>query len=883
MKTSKEIRQAFLDFFAERGHKIVPSAPVVPQGDPTLMFANAGMNQFKDVFLGTGTRPYSRAADTQKCIRVSGKHNDIEEVGVDTYHHTFFEMLGNWSFGDYFKKEAITWSWQFLVDEMGLPAERLWATVFGGEKTLGLDADKEAEDLWPEVTGIPPERVLRFGTKDNFWEMADVGPCGPCSEVHLDLGPDACDMKDIPGHQCGVNGDCGRFIEIWNLVFIQYNRIDATTLKPLPARHVDTGMGFERLCAVAQGVTSNYDTDLFQPLLKRIGERTGHVYGERHKEDVAMRVVADHIRALTMAIADGALPGNKDRGYVLRRLLRRALRFGYQVLGKKEPFIHELVPTVCEVLGETFPEIVARADHIERVVLSEEESFLRTLERGVQRFETIATSLEADKKTSIDGQVAFDLYSTYGFPKDLIELMARERRLALDETSWQRAAEEHKKASSSTKQQLFDPAELEGLPPTTFVGYWDQDGSDDLGVTSKARLVKLIGNEFLILDRTPFYAESGGQVGDLGLIEAPGFRFRVTDTGRMGDIWIHRGNLEEANLSALPETVIARVDRDRRLAIMANHTATHLLHWALHRNVSKQANQQGSLVHPEYLRFDFTHDKALTDQEIRRIELDVNEKIAEDDALDIRIQDYDEAVKDGVTALFGEKYGDRVRVVRAGDYSAELCGGTHCQRTGQIGFFQIVTERAVSAGVRRIVAKTRQASVLASIEHRALLADLAKKLNTSVSDLPRRLDQIQKKLSDLKKAGTKAQAFDAQTRRKALLEKAEPVGQTKIIVADVSDLNPKQIGDLADAIRGGTQQVAGLLAGANGDKVMLVAFASKDLTTKVHAGKLVGEAATLVAGRGGGRPDFAKGGGKDVDNLPKALDRAAEILRAALS
>ncbi len=879
-RTAKEIRQAFMDFFAQRGHKIVPSAPVIPHNDPTLLFTNAGMNQFKDVFLGTGARDYTRCADTQKCIRVSGKHNDLEEVGVDTYHHTFFEMLGNWSFGDYFKKEAIAWAWEFLVGEMGLPENRLWATVFGGDQELGLDPDTEAEDLWPEVTGIPADRVLRFGKKDNFWEMAELGPCGPCSEVHLDLGPQACDMKDVPGHQCGVNGECGRFIEIWNLVFIQFNRLGPTDLKPLPARHVDTGMGFERLVAVCQGKTSNYDTDVFMPLLSAIGELSGQSYGRELKVDQAMRVVADHVRALSVAIADGALPGNKDRGYVLRRLLRRALRFGYQVLGHHEPFIHRLVPVVCETLGDVFPELEQRGEHIQRVIRSEEESFLRTLDRGIERFEALAAKVGRDK--IIDGSVAFDLYSTYGFPRDLIDLMARERGLSVDEEGWTKAEGLHKAASTAKKEGGFHPSDFEGLPPTRFLGYWEDPESERLGTYARAKLLKIIGNEYVILDQTPFYAESGGQVGDQGLIHAPGFRFRVTDTGRMGDVWFHKGELEEADLSRLPDQVEAEVDLERRLATMANHTATHLLHKALHEIVSTQANQQGSLVHPDYLRFDFTHGEALSRDQLRRIEISVNERIVEDIELRITQETYKEAVASGVTALFGEKYGEQVRVVRVGDISAELCGGTHCRRTGQIGLFRILQERAVSAGVRRIVAKTRMAAVQETLADRELIESLAKNLDTSVADLPRRVEQLRKKVTELRKAGVAAAKTDMGSLRKKLLSEAIQSGDASIVVADLSGMPAKALGDLADALRSGSKPVAGLLAAAAEGKVVLVAFASKGLTDRVHSGNLVRQAAGIVGGKGGGRPDFAKGGGKDAAMLPQALEEARKVLEEKL-
>jgi alanyl-tRNA synthetase len=885
MRTADEIREAFMEFFRRRGHTIVSSAPVVPHGDPSLMFTNAGMNQFKDVFLGTGKRDYTRCANTQKCIRVSGKHNDLEEVGVDTYHHTFFEMLGNWSFGDYFKKEAIRWGWEFLVDTMGLPGDKLWATVFGGDDALGLQPDTEAEQIWPEETGIPAERVLRFGVKDNFWEMAETGPCGPCSEIHIDLGPEACDKKGVEGHECRVNGECGRYFEVWNLVFIQYNRIDRTTLKPLPARHVDTGMGFERLVAVCQSKSSNYDTDLFTPLLAKIGELTDKAYGESDKVDAAMRVVADHVRALSVAIADGALPGNKDRGYVLRRILRRALRFGYQVLGRDTPFIHEVVPVVADVLGTPFPELHTRLGHVQRVVLSEEEAFLRTLDRGIDRFESIAASIEESGESRFDGEVAYDLYSTYGFPKDLIELMARERNLKLDESGWDKAESEHRLASAGEREERFDPSELEGLPATEFVGYWEDPRSDEMGTRARVKALKLIGNEYLILDRTPFYAEAGGQVGDTGVVTADGFRFVVTDTGRLGDIWFHQGEVEQADdLTNLPEEAIAQVDRKRRLKIMANHTVTHLLHWALRKNVSEEATQQGSLVDPDYLRFDFTHDEPLTDEELQAIEKAVNERIADDHPVEIRRESYQEAIEQGVTALFGEKYGEEVRVVKIDDVSQELCGGTHCRRTGQIGYFQIVSEKAVSAGVRRIVAETRLEAVARAMEQRRLLEQAAQALNTSPEELPARIEQLQKKIKELKKGTAKAKAINIKRERQRLLDQAERIDGVSVVVAQI-DANPKQLGELADALRGGSEPVAGLLATAKTGKSVLVAFASKDLSKKgkVHAGNLVRSAAEVAGGRGGGRPDFAKGGSKETENLPAALEQAKKTLKESLS
>ncbi len=882
MVSAKEIRQAFMDFFRERGHKVIKSAPVIPHGDPTLMFTNAGMNQFKDVFLGTGSRNYSRVVNTQKCIRVSGKHNDLEEVGVDTTHHTFFEMLGNWSFGDYFKKEAIRWGWEFLVDCMKLPGEKLWATVFGGEENLGLEADTEAEELWPLESGIPAERVLRFGSKDNFWEMAETGPCGPCSEIHMDMGPDACTMKGLKNHECMVNGDCGRFVEIWNLVFIQYNRTSGNTLKPLPAKHVDTGMGFERLAAICQKKSSNYDTDLFMPLLEKIGELTVTEYGSSPETDTAMRVIADHSRALAVAIADGAIPGNKDRGYVLRRILRRAQRFGYQVLGRMTPFIYETIPTVAESLGEVFPEITARLDHIQRVVKTEEESFLRTIERGIDRFEALATETKNQKKKRMDGRETYDLYSTYGFPKDLIELMAREHELTLDEQGWFEAEEKHKSASTAVKEADFDPGELEGLPATEFVGYPESGDPNEMSTVTEARLLKIIANECIVLDRTTFYAEAGGQIGDCGSISAAGFLFKVTSTTRMGDVYLHRGQLEEGDLSALPETVTARVDMEHRSKTAANHTCTHLLHWALHKHVSENADQQGSLVHPDYFRFDFTHEKALSREQLETIERKVNEKIAMNIPVSITWKSYKDALSDGATALFGEKYDDRVRVVEIGDTSSELCGGTHTTSTGCIGYFRIVSEKAVSAGIRRITAETRTRAVESSILQRRLLEDGARTLNTSPEDLPVRIEQLQKQVKNLKKG--KAESLDIKSEKQRFLDRAEIINNTAVIVEKTDFTDPKTAGDIADAVRNSDISAAGILANISEDKVVFVAFASKDLVKakKVFAGKLVQTAAGAAGGSGGGRPDFAKGGTKNIDKIDASLSAARKMLESSL-
>ena len=888
MKTASQIRNEFLEFFAEKDHRIVPSAPVVPQDDPTLLFTNAGMNQFKDVFLGTGARDYSRCADTQKCIRVSGKHNDLEEVGVDTYHHTLFEMLGNWSFGDYFKKEAIAWAWELLVDRFGFDPQRLHATVFGGDAGLALPADEEAERLWSTVTPLPPERILRCGHKDNFWEMGEIGPCGPCSELHYDLGPEGCDRPDAEGHICRVNGDCRRFIEIWNLVFIQFNRVEDGSLKPLPARHVDTGMGLERLVAVLQGRVSNYDTDLFTPLLRAIEDISGRSYGVERETDVAMRVIADHVRALCAAMADGALPGKQGRNYVMRRLLRRAGRYGRQVLGIDGPFLHRLVPVVAGIFRDVFPEIDARQPHIRHVIEHEERSFARTIDHGITRFERLAEQLAVGGTVLIPGDDAYRLYHQDGFPRDLIDLMAREQGLEVDDEGWRVAEEAHREASKADKVTWrVDLAELEGLPATDFDGYWETGRAADDGTASDGRrIVKILGTEAIVLDRTPFYAESGGQVGDTGWITGDGdrFRFRVEDTGKLGDVTVHYGELVAGDVSALPDDVSARVDRDRRRDIVANHTATHLLHWALKRVVGLHANQQGSLVSPDYLRFDFTHPTALDPGQVEEIERLVNGRIADNAAVAMDVESREDAVARGVTALFGEKYGDWVRVVEVGDFSKELCGGTHCRATGDIGYFRITAETAVQAGVRRVFAKTRGAAVEEALAERQLLRDAARQVGVPPADLAKRIAALQDQVREWKKKGAATAGQDIGAQRAALIGGAALIGDALVVVARVEAPDRKALGALADAVRGGTERVAGAIAAVVGGKTAFLAFASKDLVAekRVSAGGIVRDVATSLGHKGGGRPDFAQTGWKGEEGLDGALERARELLHAAL-
>jgi alanyl-tRNA synthetase len=891
MRGSRRIRAEFLEFFEGREHHVVASAPVIPHGDPTLLFTNAGMNQFKDVFLGTRQPEHTRVADTQKCIRVSGKHNDLEEVGRDSYHHTFFEMLGNWSFGDYFKAEAIEWAWSFLVDHVGLPPGRLWATVFGGDGDLGLPSDEEARGLWPEKTSLPSERVLRFGRKDNFWEMGPTGPCGPCSEVHIDLGPQACDnTAHAPdGSDCRVNGDCGRFIEIWNLVFIQHNHLASGKLEPLPARHVDTGMGFERLVALDAVLEpmergepftfSNYNTDLFLPIFEHLSSICGVSYAPDMEPRLltAFRVIADHVRALSIAMADGAMPDRKGRGSVLRSLLRRAARFGRQSLDIREPFVHLLAPRVADVFSDVFPEVGQRMEHITLVLRAEEESFNRTIDRGIERF----TSLAASTDRTLDGHESYRLYHQDGFPRDLIDQMASEHGLRVDEEGWKKAEEEHRRASEGRPDQpRYDQKDLEGLPATTFV-YPDEDASwNDM----EARIVKLLGTEVLVLDRTPFYAESGGQVGDAGKIEADGFRFAVTDTVRSGALVLHFGHLEEGDLSSLPSTVTARVESRRRNEIAANHTATHLLHWALRRVLGDHATQQGSLVAPDHLRFDFTHPKAMTRGQIEEVERRVNRRIVRDVPLSIGWEELEEAKARGVTALFGEKYDENVRVVSIGDFSSELCGGTHCARTGQIGYFRIASESAVQVGVRRIIARTRRWAVEDALEDRRTLQRAARSLSIGPEDLVARVEAMRDQVKALKKKGAEAERLTISEKRREMIESFEDVGGVKVLVDVLEGADRKQLGDLADALRSGREPVAGVLVGTTGETVSVLAFATKSLAKKkrVDASKIVKAMAAVTGARGGGRPDFAQTGWKGRESLDEAVTAARDTLRAQL-
>jgi len=904
MPSSKQIRSDFIGFFKQREHEFVPSSPIVPLGDDTLLFTNAGMNQFKDIFLGLTTPRCRRAVNSQKCLRVSGKHNDLEEVGKDTYHHTFFEMLGNWSFNDYFKAEAIEWAWELLTKVWEINPDRLWATVFAGDPEDGLEKDEEAANLWTKVTSIPLERVLAFGKKDNFWEMGSVGPCGPCSEIHIDLGPEHCDMKAVPGHSCGVNSGCSRFIELWNLVFIQFNRAEDGTLSPLGANYVDTGAGLERVVAVLQNKQSNYDTDLFMPIIDGIAEITGHRYtpGSDNRAEVAFRVISDHIRALVVAITDGATPSNEGRGYVIRRLLRRAARFGRE-LGMHEPFIYRLVPVVVECLGEAFGELKQRADYVATVIESEERSFGRTLDRGIEIFSAAAERARQDPGRTISGEEAFQLYDTYGFPIDLTELMAEENGLKVDKVRFEELMEQQRQRARAARKDLattMTVADAE-LPVTDDSLKYDSDrcSARVVGFIENGRFtdegeIEQGGEAGIILDKTCFYAEAGGQVGDCGTIESEQGVFVVETTGKIADCVIHQGKVVDGSFS-VGDVVKATVSKDRD-ATKKNHTATHLLQWALQQVVDKSVAQQGSLVCPEYLRFDFTCGKALTDEQIRQVENLVRDKIAEDVPVRCVTMPREEAARLGAMALFGEKYGDEVRVVAVGAendeklgeaFSKEFCGGTHVERTGSIGGFKIIKEESISAGVRRITALTG-AALNDYLEKRSEIVEkLSETLKCPPEDLLNRVGKLieeNKKLNKQLKTASKQKGSDVMAEAKALLARAEKVGGASVVVGRIPAAPVQQAREAIDMLKKKAGSAAIVLGLADGDKVTLLAGVTDDLVAKgIKAGDIVKEIAPIVDGGGGGRPQMAQAGGKDPARLDEALEKAAALIKTRLA
>ena len=869
--TTKEIRQGFLDFFKSKGHQIVPSAPIVVKNDPTLMFTNAGMNQFKELFLGEASVKYLRVADTQRCLRVSGKHNDLEEVGIDTYHHTMFEMLGNWSFGDYFKNEAIAWSWELLAEVYQIPKDRLYVSVFEGDEKEGLAKDQESYNIWKQY--IAEDRILLGNKKDNFWEMGETGPCGPCSEIHVDMRPDAERMK-VDGKTL-VNQDDPQVIEIWNNVFMQYNRLKNGSLEKLPNQHVDTGMGLERLVRVIQNKSSNYDTDVFQPLIQFIAGKSDIKYGAHEKTDIAMRVMADHIRAICFCIADGTLPSNNKAGYVIRRILRRAVRYSYTFLNFREPFLNQLVPILADQFDGVFPELKKQQDFVQKVVLEEENSFLRTLATGIQRFERFETS---DK--IIRGDFAFELYDTFGFPIDLTELMAREKGWTVDMEAFENELQQQKNRSrAATAIDTSDWIIVNEGDDVEFVGY------DELESECKILRYRKVSTKDkeqyqIVLNRTPFYAEGGGQIGDTGKLEDVSrlFEYAVTDTKKENGLIIHFVD----NLPDEPNgSFWAIVDSSRRKPTEGNHSATHLLHAALKQVLGDHVNQKGSLVNTDYLRFDFSHFSKVTAEELAEVEKIVNSKVRENITIkEERTVPYQDAIKSGVTALFGEKYGDFVRVITFDDhFSKELCGGTHVKASGQIGYFKIVSESAVAAGVRRIEAITGEQSEQYFNEQIARLFSL-KELLKNPKDLQKTVETLIEENIRFKKEIDKNIMERSAGLKHELAKLAENINGVNFIAQKVELPNAEAIKNLAYAVKDILDNVFMVLAAEIDGKPSLTVMISENLIKEknLNAGNIVRELAKEILGGGGGQAFFATAGGKDSKGIEGALLKARTFI-----
>ncbi len=873
--TSNQIRETFLEFFRSKQHVIVPSAPMVIKGDPTLMFTNAGMNQFKDVILGNAPVVNPRVADTQKCLRVSGKHNDLEEVGHDTYHHTMFEMLGNWSFGDYFKKEAIAWAWELLTGVYKLPKDRIYVTVFEGSEEDGVAFDQEAYDFWKAF--VPEEHILRGNKKDNFWEMGDTGPCGPCSEIHFDNRP-AAERAEVSGAEL-VNKDNPLVIEIWNLVFMQFNRRANGSLEPLPMTHVDTGMGFERLCMIIQGKLSNYDTDVFQPIIAGIAGMCGKTYGANLSDDIAMRVIADHLRTISFSIADGQLPSNVKAGYVIRRILRRAVRYGYTYLGFTEPFIWKLVDGLAAQMGGQFPELAAQKSLIEKVIQEEEASFLRTLATGINLLDGVMEKAKAAGKDAIGGEEAFTLYDTFGFPIDLTELIARENGMKVDIDRFESELQAQKERSRNAAAiDTEDWVELIPIKESEFTGY---DSLEENVKIARYRRVSTKGKTFyqLIFDRTPFYGASGGQAGDTGQIENRDEKIEIIDTLKENGQTVHIA----AKLPENPaDTFTARVDVAKRGATAANHSATHLMHEALRTVLGTHVEQKGSLVTPDYLRFDFSHFQKVTPEEIRQVEKLVNAGIRANYPLqEERFCPIDKAKESGAMMLFGEKYGDRVRVIRLGG-SVELCGGTHVAATGNIGMFKIVSESAISAGVRRIEAVTgERAEQLLYMAEDTLKAIQETVRNPHVMEAIRKMFEENETLAKEIAALHRAKLEEMAEKMAAEFGVQEEGGM--VLVQRVLEMKPEFVKDLMFHLRQNNRKLAMVVGTRVGGKPTLAIMLGDDIVQRgVNAGAVVREAAAEIDGSGGGQPFFAMAGGKNPDGLERAITLATEIIKSKI-
>lgn len=891
------IRQKFIDFFAQRGHTIVPSAPLVPGGDQTLLFTNAGMVQFKDVFLGTDIRPYTRAVDSQKCMRVAGKHNDLDDVGRDDTHHTFFEMLGNWSFGDYYKKEAIAWAWELLTIDWGLPRDRLWATCFRDDKG-DISQDDEAANEWIKQPGINPDHVLFFGRKDNFWEMAETGPCGPCSEIHFDRGEDYCDKRGKPGHVCRVNGDCKRFLELWNLVFIQYNRLSPTQLEPLPAKHVDTGMGFERIVSVLQGVDSNYKTDLFTPMMNTVQQLTGNSDQERAANITPYRVIADHSRAATFLIADGVVPGNTGRNYICRMIIRRAARFGSK-LGLNKPFLSQVAEAVIQTYGEFYPELRRNQETILKEITREETRFQRTVEGGVNKLDNLLEKVSRRKQKVLPGDQAFELYATYGLPLEITRDIARDQGLEVDEPGFRKAMDEHRLASGAGEafgelggedvdiyRQLFEALLREGKIDTAGVTYDPytrlEVHGQILGLVKEGQLVNVVKSGDVVevvLPDTCFYIEAGGQVSDNGeIISADGNAWKIIVKEMRkpaAGIITHLGEVVTGQ-PRTGDTAIARVDAQRRQDIMRNHTATHLLHHALRQVLGEHARQAGSLVAPDHLRFDFTHPESMTTDQLEQVEAIVNQNILGDYHLTIALKPLQQAIDEGATALFGEKYGEIVRNITIGEpqiFSNELCGGTHVEETGDIGIFLITNESSVAAGIRRIEAVTGRAAYQLIQQRFRIVNQTANLLSSAPDQLPEKAQSLLTNINNLQKENASLRQNLVRAEFEKCINKTIQHNDVNILTHKFANADMDTLRQMVDIFRE-KYPVMGVvvLASIMNEQPLTVAGVTNDLTAKgINAIELVRFIGKQISGGGGGKPTLAQAGGKDASNLDKAL------------
>lgn len=873
----KDIRQSFVDYFVKNGHQNIVSAPVVPHDDPTLLFVNSGMNQFKSIFLGDNRQGLKRAANSQKCLRVSGKHNDLDEVGRDTYHQTLFEMLGNWSFGDYYKKEAITWAWDLLTNVWKLPKDRLFVTVYKD--------DDEAEEIWKTATDLEHWRILRFAEKENFWEMGDVGPCGPCSEIHFDMGDAATQKATYNDKIEGVNGTNARYIEIWNLVFMQFERLQDSSLKPLKSKHVDTGMGFERICSIIQGSGSNYETDLFRPLLDKISELTGIPYDAGVK-GTPHRVIADHLRALSFAIADGATPGNEGRGYVLRRILRRASRFS-QELNQKEPFIFKLVPMLIEMMGDVYPELAQRQDYISQVILSEEERFGKTLKDGLSRFSKIAADAKSKNEKIISGVEVFTLYDTFGFPSDLTSMLAEEQGLAIDHAGFSVAMEEQRERARSSAKFDASLASDEGWTilaqgvETNFIGY------DTFECSAKVLRYREVNDYLLVvLDKSPFYAEGGGQVGDVGRIFNDHLDLRVTDTYKILDIHVHKcslihGLIKEEHLTSIN----CSIDQQARAAIVRNHSATHLLQAALISVLGDHIQQQGSRVAADSLRFDFTHPKSLTADEVKKIETLVNDVIMKNASISSEVKSLELAKKGGATALFGEKYGDSVRTIKMGSFSYELCGGTHASATGDIGMLKITGESSIAAGIRRIEAVTGHGTLKLLSEQSDIVGNLARTLKVRPEGLEQRVDELAKRVSDLDKEikSLKTEQINSQVNELIARSSVTISGVVCVVKKLGASEFPKALHQvLLDSLAAKLNNGVAIMTQVEDGTLSILAAVGDQARARIKAGDVIKELSKVAEGRGGGRPDKAQAGSKFPEKESDVLDSAMKLLQKSL-